>query len=56
LYDPQLERWVDPVADAGEIHRMFDYGRERLTEIVEREHAGADPPARKSFVKRLFGG
>jgi hypothetical protein len=57
LYDPQLEKWIDPASDAGEVQGMFDYGRERLTEIIERDHnaAAAAPPERKTFFKRLFG-
>lgn len=57
LYDPQLEKWVDPASDAGEVHGMFDYGREKLSEIIERDNAAAESaPERKSFFKRLFGG
>lgn len=56
LYDPQLEKWVDPGADGGEVHRMFDFGREKLAEIVEKDNAVAARPEHKPFFKRLFGG
>jgi hypothetical protein len=58
LYDPQLEKWIDPASDAGEVHGMFDHGRGKLSEIVERDRtaAAAAPGERKSFLKRLFGG
>ena len=38
--DPQLEKWVDPGADGGEVHRMFDFGREKLSEIIEEGQRG----------------
>jgi hypothetical protein len=50
LYDPQLERVIDPAADASEIRRMFDVGREHVqTFIAEQERKSNEP-----LWKRLF--
>jgi hypothetical protein len=50
LYDPQLEKFIDPASDAEEIRSAFDYGVDKVTQIVERQEAETRP-----FWKRLFG-
>jgi hypothetical protein len=35
LYDPQLERFVDPQSDTVDMRSVFDYGRERLSEMID---------------------
>jgi hypothetical protein len=51
LYDPQLERFSDPVEDAEAFREMFDAGRTHVRKLVE-EH---DHPPR-SFWSRLLRG
>lgn len=51
LYDPQLERFIDPANDAPEIRAMFDVGREHIQKVI----AGEDRDSTAApFWKRLF--
>jgi hypothetical protein len=47
LYDPQLEKFMDPVADADE----FGVGVRQVHRIAAEDAAGERP----SFWQRLFG-
>jgi hypothetical protein len=52
LYDPQLDRFSDPEADAEDFRRVFDGGRAALRRIADEP----EPSAKKSKWKRLLGG
>ena len=50
LYDPQLEQFTDPAADAESFQQAFDVGREAVHRIVD------EPEPKRSKWKRLLGG
>jgi hypothetical protein len=52
LYDPQLERVIDPATDGAEMRRMFDVGRERLQTIIAEEERKSNEPLWKRFFRR----
>lgn len=56
LYDPQLDKFIEPDEAAAEIEAAFDYGREALSEITKQDELEPLPfEQRKPFWKRLFG-
>jgi len=54
LYNPQLEKFIDPGADAAEARRAFDFGRDHLRRIVGEQAVPVAASARRSWWKRLF--
>jgi len=52
VYDPQLERVIDPATDAPEILRMFDFGRARLQTIMAEEESKRNEPHWKRLFRR----
>lgn len=52
LYDPQLEKFIDPSTHAAEVRGMFDYGRGKLQEFVAAEDERASRPLWKRFLGR----
>lgn len=51
LYDPQLDRFRDPVADADDFAKAFGVGVGHVERIAAEDAAGERP----SFWQRLFG-
>jgi hypothetical protein len=52
VFDPQLDKVVDPAQDATAMTETFDYGRASLRKAVASDEAVATRP----WWKRLFGG
>jgi len=55
LYDPQLERFIDPAADAQEFRTAFDYGRDHLRRVVAEQDQRSATSPKKSRWSRLLG-
>jgi hypothetical protein len=51
LYDPQLDKFMDPVADADDFAKAFGVGVGHVKRIAAEDAAGERP----SFWQRLFG-
>jgi hypothetical protein len=56
LYDPQLEKFIDPVRDADEFAETFGVGVRHVQRIAA-EHSSADSASdeRPSFWRRILG-
>jgi len=56
LYDPQLERFIDPAQDAAELREMFEVGVGHVQRITAEGEPAPAVGRRPSLWKRLRGG
>jgi hypothetical protein len=55
LYDPQLEKFVDPARDADEFAEAFGVGVGHVQRIADEHEAESSGDRRPSFWRRVFG-
>lgn len=55
LYDPQLDRFLDPERDAAEFRKAFGVGVRQVQRIVDEQDVNASGSGRPSRWRRLFG-
>jgi hypothetical protein len=55
LYDPQLEKFLDPVHDADEFTEAFGVGVGRVRRIGAEHESESSGGKRPSSWRRLFG-
>jgi hypothetical protein len=55
LYDPQLEKFLDPARDAGEFAEMFAAGVAHVRRIAAEQEGDTSGAGRPSRWRRLFG-
>ena len=55
LYDPQLERFIDPARDADQFAEAFSLGVGHVTRIASEHPADTASDRRQSLWRRLLG-
>jgi acyl carrier protein len=55
LYDPQLEKFIDPVGDADELAKAFGVGVSHVQRITSEQADDPSSGERPSLWRRLFG-
>ena len=55
LYDPQLERFIDPARDADAFAEAFGVGVSHVKSITSEQSADTESTRRRSFWRRIFG-